>query len=114
MYCHACGEQIEDGLHFCPRCGTQQPNTSVVPAQPANKTSTDVCSVVGFVVSLISLLINFWGIMGIVATVFSVIGLLHCNQNHAKGKGLAIAGIVIGTISIVYGAFTLIVLAAVL
>lgn len=59
--------------------------------------------IVGLVISCISLLLNFWGLVGIAGTVVSVIGLNSCKQKNENGKALAIIGIVIGVFSILYG-----------
>ena len=97
---------------YCPRCGATQkvaaPSfTADSPAPATNNT----LAIVGFVVALISLLINFWGIVGIAATILSVLGYLGCKQKNQKGKGLAIAGIVIGAISVVWAFISLMALA---
>lgn len=60
----------------------------------------------GFIVALCSLLINFGGIVGLVATVLSAIGLSKV-KSTGKGKGFAIAGLVIGILSIVYGIWSI-------
>lgn len=111
MYCKNCGMQIEDGSVYCPRCGAAQSGiSSFAPDSPAPATNNTL-AVVGFVVALISLLINFWGIVGIAATILSVLGYLGCKQKNQKGKGLAIAGIVIGAISVVWACVSLLALA---
>jgi len=63
--------------------------------------------VVGIVISGISLLLNFWGIVGIIGTVLSVAGLLDCQKRNENGKALAIIGIVIGIYSILYAIYIL-------
>lgn len=60
----------------------------------------------GFIVALCSLLINFAGIVGLVATVLSGVGLSKV-KTTGKGKGFAIAGLVIGIISIIYGIYSI-------
>ena len=60
----------------------------------------------GFIVALSSLLINFAGIVGLVATVLSAVGLSKV-KSTGKGKGFAIAGLVIGIFSIVYGIWSI-------
>lgn len=95
MYCKNCGSQIDDGVAFCNRCGT---STSVT----RKENQTNVLSVVGMIVALISLLLNFWGIVGIAAVVLSYLGLVQINKTGEKGKGMALTGIAIGAFSIVY------------
>lgn len=69
--------------------------------------STNSLAVAGFVVSLCSLLINFAGIVGLVGTILSAIGLAQV-KTKGKGKGMAIAGLIIGIISIVWGIYSII------
>ncbi len=71
------------------------------------QTSTNGFAIAGFVVSLCSLIINFGGIVGLVGTILSGVGLLQV-KTKGKGKGLAIAGLIIGIISIVYGVYSIV------
>lgn len=67
----------------------------------------NIICIIGLIISCISLLLNFWGIVGIAGTIVSVIGLLNCKQKNQNGAALAIIGIIIGVFSILYGVFTL-------
>lgn len=78
-----------------------------------NQTSTNGLAIAGFVVSLCSLFINFGGIVGLVGTILSAVGLAKV-KTKGTGKGLAIAGLIIGIISIVYGIYSIIVLTSTL
>ena len=62
------------------------------------KNSYNVFAIVGF----ISFFLNFFGIVGILAVVFSAIGLSQISKNQQKGKVLAILGIIFGAINIIY------------
>ena len=64
-------------------------------------------AIAGFVVALVSLLINFGGIVGLVATILSAVGLSKV-KSTGKGKGFAIAGLIIGIVSIIYGIYSII------
>ena len=68
----------------------------------------------GFIVALCSLLSNFGGIVGLVATVLSAVGLAQVKSKNGKGKGFAIAGLIIGIISIIYGIYSIMNAAALL
>lgn len=50
----------------------------------------------------------FVGIGSILGIVFGIIGLRHCRQHNERGRGLAIAGIVIGAIGILFWLLALI------
>ena len=118
MFCTNCGKEIQDGSAFCPECGaTQQGATPSVTnaGSYSNQTNQPVVQkvpyntmcIVGLVISGISLLLNFWGLVGIAGTIVSVIGLSSCKQKNENGKALAIIGIVICVYSIFYGVFTI-------
>ena len=120
MFCTNCGKEIPNGSLFCPECGASQQGVTPLPVSNAsgyvgqNNISTvqkapyNIACIVGFVISVISLLLNFWGLVGIAGTVVSVIGLVSCKQKNENGKVLAIIGIVIGIVSILYGFYSVI------
>lgn len=109
MYCYNCGSELSDKAVICPNCGTvvneqalrqayeardrqQQAQAQTAPQSQPAASPTNVLAIVGFVLSF------FIGIAGLVC---SCIGLSHSKKMNGKGKGLAIAGIVIGCVSIV-------------
>lgn len=110
--CKECGKEISDEASFCPNCGysVNNSNATEINNQSNNYVKTNGFAVAGFVISLVSLLINFWGIVGLLGTIFSAIALNEINKHNEKGKGMAIAGLIIGIIGIIWG---IIVLAAI-
>ena len=115
MFCNKCGKDITDGATFCDNCGNrlyneqEQPiqNTTNIYQQEVTKPKLNIMALVGFILGCVSFLINFWGIVGIVALVFSIVGLIQINNTNEKGKGLAIAGTILGGIGVIYGFFIL-------
>lgn len=115
MFCTNCGKEIQEGAVFCPECGATQQGATPPPVSNvgsyANPTSQSTVQkapyntmcIIGLVISAISLLLNFWGIVGIAGTIVSVLGLQSCKQKNENGKALAIIGIAIGVFSIFYG-----------
>lgn len=112
MHCIHCGKELETGAAFCPECGAPQQTGAQpqpVEAQSAaskpvvQKAPYNVLSIIGLVVSCISLLLNYYGLVGIAGTVLSVLGLLGCKRKRENGRVLAITGIVLGGASILYG-----------
>lgn len=63
-------------------------------------------SLVGFITGLISWFINLWGLVGIIAIVFSILGLN--KKVTGTSKVFAIIGVVSGIINVLY-AFMLII-----
>ena len=96
MYCKECGNELSENTTFCDKCGARQ---DVVKKQE----QTNVLSIVGIIVAGISIFLNFWGIVGIAAVIISSIALLQINKSNEKGKGIAITGISIGALSVLYG-----------
>lgn len=119
MFCINCGKEIQDGSSFCSECGASQHGVTPPPVSNAanygNPTNPTVVQkapyntmcIIGLVISGISLLLNFWGLVGIAGTIVSTIGLTNCKQKNENGKALAIIGIVIGVYSIFYGVFAI-------
>lgn len=64
-------------------------------------------TIAGFVLSLVSLLISFWGIVPIASLMMCIFGRVKGEQ-QGEPTGMAIAGIVISIIGIVYSAIVLV------
>ena len=65
--------------------------------------------IVGFALGLTSCFLDFCGIVGIIAIVFSAIGLSQLSRTDQKGKILAIIGLVSGIVSsVIYSIFIII------
>jgi len=60
--------------------------------------STSGTAVAGFVLGLVSCFLNFFGIVAILAITFSSIAI---GQRHTK-KGLAITGLILGMLNLLY------------
>ncbi|AGL88703.1 hypothetical protein LBFF_0806 [Limosilactobacillus fermentum F-6] len=134
MFCPNCGQKVPVGTKFCTNCGAsltagrfaQKPNSTIdhidsgpesSPQQsdgrsqindgnPQNaKTPLDHFALLGIIFGGISWLLNFWGIVGILAVVFSILAL----NRHLEGinKTIAIIGLVSGVVNILY-AFSII------
>lgn len=123
MYCVNCGKKINDDVMFCPECGAAQERPEQSGAntekhvyglenQPeVKKTSYNTMSIVGLSVSGASLVINLYGLVGVLGIILSIIGLISCKKNNESGQILAIIGIVIGVLSVAF-AFIIISLAS--
>lgn len=113
-YCRNCGKQLAEGVSYCPYCGTPTfdappeqpvqptpPEQPVQPAQPAppvyqQPRRTNGHAVAGFVLSIVSFASSMYFLcfFGVVFGIFGLLNVKRCNS----GKGLAIAGVVIGSI----------------
>lgn len=68
--------------------------------QPVQNAKYNGLSIAGFCVSCAAIFFNrtLFGLAGIAGLILSLIGLRQCNACGDKGRGLAIAGIVIGAV----------------
>ena len=109
MFCSNCGKDVANDMKFCDKCGnrlyneTESLEVNNTDGQMNTKPKLNIMALVGFILGCVSLLINFWGIVGIIALVFSIVGYAQISNNSEGGKGLAIGGIILGAIGIVYG-----------
>ena len=85
---------------FAPQFQTAPPVQSPVqPAQPARSVYPregrwNTCSILGII---------FAFVFAIVGLILSIVGLVQTNRTHEKGRGLAIAGIIVSVIMMVIG-----------
>ena len=89
MFCVNCGNQLDDKAVICTKCGVPTKNFGINVEEPKNE--TNVLAIVGFALSFV---------VAIAGLICSIIGLKRCNTEGLGNKGLAIAGIVISSVSI--------------
>ena len=99
MYCRNCGKEIKNEASFCPYCGAKQAVRTSFETEPKEY---NIWCIIGFALSCVSVLIDFRGLCSITGIVLSVIGLQKLKHSNEKGKALAVAGIVIGAVKIVF------------
>ena len=76
-----------------PSSASSQPPVVFIPAQKNN-----ILCVVGFFGALASILMG--GIPSLAALILSVIGLVQTKQRNERGRGLAIAGIIVSSVGV--------------
>ena len=110
MFCRVCGKEINDEAVICPHCGCSvKDEPTVSKSASGEKTGkSNVMSIVGFILSLVSLLISLFGTVATAGLVLSIIGLVQCNQKGERLKGLAIAGLIVSIVSLIYTVYVLI------
>ena len=116
--CDKCGSEVDSSAKFCPNCGAKIEPTekaervevveTTVKGDSYNKVNNteigyNVMSIVGFVLSFIPI-----PKFRLVALVISIIALVQISKTKEKGKGLAIAGIAISSLIVIYGLIALI------
>ena len=101
-FCTQCGKELNDQAVVCVNCGCAVENKAAAPAANAPAKKYNGLAIAGFVVSLVSWFLAFYGVVAIIGVVLSALGMKQCNTGATKGKGLAVAGLVLGIISLVY------------
>lgn len=101
-YCTKCGKKVDEKDIFCQYCGKQLNEEEVVTkdGEVVDPNKKNNLALAGFIVSLCSLFISFWGVTAIVGIVLSSVGLSQIKKTNEEGKNFAIAGIIIGGVSI--------------
>ena len=109
MFCKNCGKEIDDKAEICVYCGV-----SVRDNNGQQKTLNGF-GIAGFIVSLLSLWLGlYYCIASIVGLVLSIVGMYY-SKKCSSCNGLAIAGLVIGIISVaIWGIIWMIVGTAIL
>ena len=112
-FCSNCGAEVSDGFAFCEKCGTpvqapenQAPSYNAPQYAPSAKQDSNGMAIGGFVCSLVGFLCC--QLVTPVGLILSIIGLSKAKQMNGNGKGLAIAGIIIGAIGVVVFILTII------
>lgn len=103
-FCENCGAELKENSEVCLECGkyTSKKENDGNSADANNK-----LALAGFIVSMVSLLINFAGLVGLTGAILSGIGLAQVSKGNGKGKGLAIAGLIVGIFSVLYGIYSI-------
>lgn len=98
MFCKNCGKEIDDNAYVCPHCGVKVASGQEVGTSAPKKVNG--FGVAGFVVSLVSLISGLFFYTSIVGLILSIIGMRFKNR-YTSCNGLAIAGLVLGILSLV-------------
>ncbi len=103
MFCKNCGKEIPDTAKYCPECGANQiedtivsntSNTTLNNSESSLNPERSNFALLGFILGIISVFIGFKGILPIAAIILSIIGINECDKEHRPGKNFAIWGIV--------------------
>lgn len=99
-YCPNCGTENAEEVLSCSKCGVQfnvsAPTevASQAVTEAPTKQKTDVCALIGFILSLVSNILCC-GYLNIPAIILCILGIIFSKKNGTKGFGFALAGIII-------------------
>ncbi len=92
MYCKNCGKEIDDKAAICVYCGVPTSAYVRLDGQADIPEQNNVMAIVGFVLSF------FVAVAGLIC---SIIGYRNVPKYGGKGRGFALAGIIISIVSII-------------
>ena len=110
--CDKCGSEVDGSAKFCPNCGAKIEATEkaervevieTVVRNNNNNTNTNTNSTINSVengynaLAIIGFILAFIPKIWIVSLIISIVALVQISKTKEKGKGLAIAGIVISS-----------------
>lgn len=90
MKCKKCGEILENGEMNCSNCG------EFIPQQ------LHPFCIMGLVAAVVSILYNPYGILSAAGIALSVVGLKKIKGTRFLGKGISVAGIIVGIVTAVW------------
>ena len=106
MFCSKCGEKNPDDGKFCSKCGealvaTKAPKAPA--AAPAKRAAagekTSGIAIAALVMGIAAFVV--FGPLAVLAIIFGAIGISQANKDPSlKGKGMAVAGLVLGIIAV--------------
>lgn len=102
MFCTNCGKEINDNAAICPYCGVVA-NKNALSNASSNTNQSNTMAIVGFIFSL------FFFFFALVGLICSIIGFKRAPEFGGNGKGLALAGIIISSISIIIIVFIVVI-----
>jgi len=113
MFCNNCGQEIDDNAVVCPHCGVATDKMAEVTGEAPNATGakkTNICAILGFVFAILYWVLAYIPVVGsfmswavfIAAFVLSIIGIQNAKKKGQNLKGLAIAGLVLCIIDLVF------------
>ena len=112
MYCKNCGTELDEH-NVCPNCPAPEAENNQIlldsntdGVRSEEKKYSGKC-IAGFVLSLVGFIV-FAIPCGVLGLVFSSLGMKEADTNALKGKGLAISGLVVSILDIVFGLYNVI------
>ncbi|MDR0850467.1 MAG: DUF4190 domain-containing protein [Christensenellaceae bacterium] len=105
--CPKCSAEVRYGAKYCKHCGCEmnwdRVNQQAVggsQAMSGTNAKWSVLSIVGFVLSLT--------MCGIISLILSILGKKECKEKGYQGGGLALAGIIISVVGMVFAVIAII------
>lgn len=103
-FCVKCGGKMNETGNICTNCGIKYEianpsSTNVVRTKV--KAKTNGLAIAGMITGLISLGFSMWGLLSILAIVFSSVSRKQIEEYGEKGDGMAVTGLCCGIVSLI-------------
>lgn len=96
MKCPNCGTRIDHDDYFCPECGGEF-------KEYKKEGKTTGFATASFILGLLGLILFFIPLLSFLAILFGIIAFVKIGSNkNLQGRGLAIAGLVMGVVKWVF------------
>ena len=102
MNCPKCNRKNDDTAIFCIYCWKEMKLEEIKEVKIV-RPRLNPLALAGFIVSMASVSVGLFGLGGIVGIVLSSIGLSKVKKNNERGRGFAIAGLIVGIIAVIFG-----------
>lgn len=107
MFCTHCGKEINDDAVICVNCGVPTRNMAIqtqMQPQAFQEKKLNGLGLAGFIVSLLSLWLGaYFFVASIVGLTLSTVGMV--KAKNYRLNGFALAGIILGAISLLFWLF---------
>ena len=105
LYCPNCGTENNDAAKHCTNCGVAFVQSAAAPATPAAAPArgTNTWALVGFIVSMVNIACCTW--LSLPGLIFSIIGMVSAKKKNEGGWGLALAGVIVSSITLLIWIF---------
>lgn len=100
MNCPKCNRKNDDTAIFCIYCGKEMKLEEIKEVKIVSPRLNPL-ALSGFIVSMASVATGLFGVAGIVGIILSSIGLSKIKKNNERGRGFALAGLIVGIITVV-------------
>ena len=98
-FCIKCGEECIENENYCSKCGNDNSDQAIA-LNNLDQSKYNNLAVSAFTLSLVSMFITFFGVLPIIAIISSIFAVINVSKTKEKGKGIAIAGICIGCVTL--------------
>ncbi|MDE7168050.1 MAG: DUF4190 domain-containing protein [Clostridia bacterium] len=101
MYCKHCGHEVNEKAIICPNCGIATDNYTAVSKPAASQQKFNGFALAGMICAIVGIIGGDYLIClpSLVGVILSIVGMVKVKE-YKSGFGFALAGIIVGAISL--------------